>query len=253
MRTVPTMTRLLLTSPAFCLSNLSTLRVLINSSAPIDPATYTALKQRFPTIQVLNSYGLTEASTCTVLPDTQAHIRPDSIGLPIPGVDMCVLDEQGCVIEDGQIGEICVRGDHVFVGYRHKPESTQAVLMDGWLHTGDLGHRDAAGFYYLHGRQSDVINCGGRKFSPQEVEHCILQLPEVAEAAVVSSHHRLLGEVAKAVVVLRQGQRLDAKQIIRYCTRNLASYKIPYAVEFVAALPRNSVGKLLRRKLQGDI
>ena len=146
-------------------------------------------------------------------------------------------------------GELCVRGDHVFIGYRQRPEATAAARLDGWLRTGDLGYCDQEGFYYLHGRRTEVINCGGQKFAPRDVERCIEALPEVAEAAVAGMAHRLLGEVAKAAVVLQSGQSLDAKTVIRHCTRHLASYKIPYAVEFVDTLPRNGVGKLLRRNL----
>ena len=249
MRAVPAMLRLLLAHASFSAERLPTLRLLINSSAPIDPDTYRTLKQRLPTIDVLNSYGLTEASTCTVLPDDMALTRPDSVGRPIDGVEMRVLDAQGQVVADGCEGEICVRGEHVFMGYRRRPEATAAVLVDGWLHTADLGYRDPQGFYYLLGRQTDVINCGGQKFVPQDVERCIETLPEVVEAAVTGVPHRLLGEVAKAFVVLQPSATLDARTVIRHCTQLLTSYKIPYAVEFVETLPKNSVGKLLRHKL----
>jgi acyl-CoA synthetase (AMP-forming)/AMP-acid ligase II len=249
MRAVPTMLRLLVAHAGFSSEHLPTLRLVINSSAPIDPDTYVALKHRFPAIELLNSYGLTEASTCTVLPDEMALTRPDSVGRPIDGVAMCVVDAQGQVVEDGCEGEICVRGEHVFVGYRRRPEATAAVLVEGWLRTGDVGYRDSEGFYYLFGRQTEIIKCGGQKFVPQDVERCIEALPEVAEAAVAGAPHRLLGEVANAFVVLKPSEHLDARTVIRHCTQHLASYKIPYAVEFVDTLPKNSVGKLLRRKL----
>jgi long-chain acyl-CoA synthetase len=249
MRAVPAMLHLLLGYASFASEDLPSLRLLINSSAPIDPDTYVTLKQRFPTLEVLNSYGLTEASTCTVLPDPMATTRPDSVGIPIDGVEMCIIDDQGNVVASGCEGEICVRGEHVFMGYRHRPEATAAVVFDGWLRTGDLGHCDQEGFYYLHGRQTEVINCGGQKFVPRDVERCIEALPEVAEAAVAGMTHRLLGEVAKAFVVLKGDQYLEAKAVIRHCTQHLASYKIPYKVEFVETLPRNGVGKILRRRL----
>ena len=249
MRAVPAMLRLLMANAAFASEHLPSLRLLINSSAPIDPDTFVALKQRFPAIEVLNSYGLTEASTCTVLPDEMAMVRPDSVGVPIDGVEMCVLDDQGNIADAGCEGEICVRGEHVFLGYRQRPEATAAAIRGGWLYTGDLGYCDQDGFYYLHGRQTEVINCGGQKFVPRDVERCIEGLPEVAEAAVAGMAHRLLGEVAKAFVVLKPDQHLEAKAVIRHCTQHLASFKIPYKIEFVETLPRNGVGKLLRRKL----
>ncbi len=249
MRAVPAMLRLLLGHASFASEHLPSLRLLINSSAPIDPNTYVTLKRRFPAIEVLNSYGLTEASTCTVLPDQMATTRPDSVGIPIEGVEMCVIDGHGSVVEAGCEGEICVRGDHVFMGYRQRPAETAAVMHHDWLRTGDLGYCDRDGYYYLQGRQTEVINCGGQKFVPRDVERCIEALPEVAEAAVAGMAHRLLGEVAKAFVVLKCDQNLDAKSVIRHCTQHLASYKIPYKVEFVETLPRNGVGKILRRKL----
>lgn len=250
MRAVPAMLRSLLAAPRFRSEELPSLRCIANSSAAIDPQTFVALKRRFARIEVLNSYGLTEASTCTVLPDRIALIRPESIGAPIEGVEMRVVDPQGRDVPDGEEGEIWVRGEHVFVRYRRRPDTTRAALMDGWLRTGDLGRRDAEGFYYLHGRQDDLINCGGRKVNPLEVEHCILQLPEVVEVAVVGHPHRILGEVVKALVVSRPGQSLDPKRIIAHCARRLASHKVPFLVEPVCDLPRNSTGKTSRRRLR---
>jgi acyl-CoA synthetase (AMP-forming)/AMP-acid ligase II len=249
-RAVPAMIRMLLASSDFTERFLPTLRLLVNSSAPIDPETYKALKYRFPAIQVMNSYGLTEASTCTALPDRMALTHPESVGFPIEGVEMSIRDDQGCVIEDESEGEISVRGDHVFLGYHNRPEATRNALFGDWLRTGDLGHRDGDGRYYLHGRKDDFINCGGRKFAPGEVENCILKLPEVSEVAVVGVPHRFLGQVAKAFVV-RLGQNgVNDTQIIKHCARHLSSHKVPFSVTFVDALPRNGTGKLVHRKLR---
>jgi long-chain acyl-CoA synthetase len=249
MRAVPTMIRMLLGLPDFCAAALPTLRLVVNSSAPIDSHTYTQVKHRFESIQVMNSYGLTEASTCTVLPDHLALAHPDSVGWPIEGVEMQVRDEAHHRVSTGDEGEICVRGKHVFVGYRGHPEKTQAVLIDGWLHTGDLAHCDENGLYYLHGRRDDVINCAGRKFAPVEVENFILQLAGIADVAVVGAPHPVLGHVGKAFVVLAPGASIDTRTIKRECARRLPGYKAPFFVEIVAALPRNSTGKVLRRKL----
>jgi long-chain acyl-CoA synthetase len=250
LRVVPTMMRMLLTSRDFGSEALSSLRLLINSSATIDAETYRAVKRRFPDVLLMNSYGLTEASTCTILPDSMALSDSDSIGQPIDGVEMCVHGEGGEMLGCDAAGEICVRGDHVFVGYYNRPDATRNALIDGWFRTGDLGHRNSRGLYYLHGRKHDLINCGGRKFAPAEVESCLLQLPEILEAAVIGTRHRILGEVAKAFIVAAECSTMDAKQIIRHCVKCLPSYKVPFAVEFVSELPKNSTGKLLRRKLQ---
>ena len=249
LRAVPTMLRLLLAVPGFTEHDLPALRLLLNSSAPIDPQAYLALKDRFPSIQVVNSYGLTEASTCTILPDEMAARRPDSIGHPIPGVEMQVVDENGNPLPAEVEGEICVRGPHVFVGYRNLEPGARRVDADGWLRTSDLGRRDDEGYYYLHGRRDDLINCGGHKVRPLEVENCILEMGEVAEVAVGGAPHRLLGEVVKAFVIPRDGIALDPKAVRRHCTRRLASHKVPFHVVLVAQLPKNSVGKVVRRHL----
>jgi long-chain acyl-CoA synthetase len=250
MRAVPAMMRMLLASADFAAHALPSLRLLVNSSAPIDPETYRALKHRFPAIQVMNSYGLTEASTCTALPDNMALTHPESIGLPIEGVEMSVCDEQGRIVNNHHEGEICVRGDHVFLGYHNRQEATHSALVDGWFHTGDFGHCDSDGRYYLHGRKDDFINCGGRKFAPLEVENCILELPEVLEAAVVGVPHRFLGQVARAFVV-RSGQNgVNERRVIQHCTRHLSSHKVPFSVVFVPELPKSGTGKVLHRKLR---
>jgi long-chain acyl-CoA synthetase len=250
MRAVPAMMRMLLASADFTAHALPSLRLLVNSSAPIDSETYRALKHRFPAIQVMNSYGLTEASTCTVLPDNMALTHSESIGLPIEGVEMSVRDKQGRVVENANEGEIYVRGEHVFLGYHNRPDATRRAMADGWLRTGDLGHRDADGRYYLHGRKDDFINCGGRKFAPLEVENCILELPEVAEAAVVGVPHRFLGQVAKAFVVPSKENGLDERGVIQHCARHLSSHKVPFSVVFVWKLPKSGTGKVLHRKLK---
>jgi long-chain acyl-CoA synthetase len=249
MRAVPSMIKALLGAPDFRAADLPSLRLIVNSSAAIEPATFVALKQRFAAIEVMNSYGLTEASTCTVLPDAEALRRPASIGAAIDGVAMSVRDAAGREVAAGEEGEIWVRGDHVFAAYRGRPGLREQTVRDGWLRTGDLAHADADGYYYLHGRQDDMIDCGGRKFAPLEVEQTILEVDGVAEAAVVGMPHRMLGQVAKAFVVPRDGAIVEPRAVIRHCQSRLASYKVPFAVDLIGALPRNSLGKLVRRRL----
>jgi acyl-CoA synthetase (AMP-forming)/AMP-acid ligase II len=249
MRAVPSMLRALLTAPEFRDEALPSLRRIINSSATIDRDTFVELKRRFASIEIMNSYGLTEASTCTVLPDGEVLRRPESIGVPIEGVGMTLRDPNGGEVAEGGEGEIWVRGDHVFAAYRGRPGLREQTVRDGWLRTGDLAHADADGYYYLHGRQDDMIDCGGRKFAPLEVEQTILEVDGVAEAAVVGMPHRMLGQVAKAFVVPRDGATVEPRAVIRHCQSRLASYKVPFAVDLIGALPRNSLGKLVRRRL----
>jgi long-chain acyl-CoA synthetase len=248
------MLRLLITTPEFTLERLPSLRLIINSSAAIDIWTFNRIKKIFHNIEIMNSYGLTEASTCTILPDVDVLKKPDSVGYAIEGVRMCILDDNGQFLETDAEGEICVRGDHVFPGYRDRPAETSSVFFKGWLLTGDLGFADHEGYYYLTGRKSEMINCGGRKIAPLEVENVIMQIPEVANAAVVGKSHRLLGQVVRAFVVPKKGENLHPKVIKSHCTRCLPSHKIPFYVDIVDELPTNAAGKIMRRKLieQGE-
>lgn len=253
LRAVPAIFRMLLAYREFNADHLPSLRLLMNSSAAIDPETYLDVKKRFPGVEMVNSYGLTEASTSSILTDDMAREHPDSIGVAIAGVQMRVVDDAGRDTADDQEGEIWIRGPHVFVGYRGMPEESASAIADGgWLRTGDIGRRDGQGLIYFHGRRDDVINCGGLKFAPLDVENCILELPEIAEVAVIGMPHRILGQVAKAFVVYREDMTPDPKAVSRHCAQRLPSHKIPFKVEVMTSLPRNSVGKVLHRKLHAS-
>lgn len=252
-RAVPATFKMLMVYPEFNADHLPSLRLLMNSSAAIEPKTHWDIKARFPEVDLVNSYGLTEASTCTILDDAMAQEHPDSIGVPISGVEMSVVDDAGCVVDDGIVGEIWVRGPHVCLGYHNLPAETEALFAPGgWMRTGDMGHKDSQGLFYFHGRKADVINCGGRKYAPVEVENCILELKEVAEVAVLGVPHSVLGQVAKAFVVFRNHAIADRKAVTRHCARYLSSHKVPFYVESVDALPRNSLGKMLHRELKTE-
>ncbi len=252
-RAVPATFKMLMVYPEFHADYLPSLRLLMNSSAAIESQTHLAIKERFPSVELVNSYGLTEASTCTILSDAIALEHPDSIGVPIPGVEMAVMDDEGCPVKEGLTGEIWVRGPHVCLGYHRLPTETEALFASrGWLKTGDMGHKDSQGLFYFHGRKVDVINCGGRKYAPVEVEQCILELRDVAEVAVLGVPHRVLGQVAKAYVVFRDRATGDLKAVTRHCARSLPSHKVPFFIEAVDALPRNSLGKMLHRELKAE-
>ncbi|GJL69209.1 MAG: long-chain-fatty-acid--CoA ligase [Nitrospirales bacterium] len=252
-RAVPATFKMLMVYPEFDADHLPSLRLLMNSSAAIESQTHLDIKARFPEVELVNSYGLTEASTCTILSDAIAREHPDSIGVPIPGVEMAIMDDEECPVEEGLTGEIWVRGPHVCHGYHHLPAETDALFAPGgWLRTGDMGHKDAQGLFYFHGRKVDVINCGGRKYAPVEVERCILEFKDVAEVAVLGVPHRVLGQVAKAYVVFRDRATGDLKAVTRHCARSLPSHKVPFFIESVEALPRNSLGKMLHRELKRE-
>jgi len=250
MRAVPAMLRMLLGLERFCEEQLPALRCISNSSAPIDEKTWHALRERFPGVEILNSYGLTEASTCTVLSHQQGALRPDSIGVPLDGVELEVRDEAGACLGAGEEGELWVRGPHVFTGYFGDPPASAAARRDGWFRTGDLAHRDSAGFYRITGRRDQLINCGGHKVAPAEVEACIRGLSKVRDVSVVGRPHRSAGEVVLAYVVVAPGSAMHKREVTQHCRRHLASHKIPFHVEFVPDLPRNALGKVLKKELR---
>lgn len=249
-RLVPSMVRLLLAEARFHEEELPSLRLIVNSSAPIAPDTYRELKRRFPSVAVLNSYGLTEASTCTVLPDQLALSHAASVGAAIPGVRIRVCGEDGHELPPGVEGEIQIAGPHVFMGYHRDPEATAAARAGEWLRTGDLGRQDDDGLLYVHGRLDDMINCGGRKISPEEVERCVVGAPGVRDAACTAMPHRVLGEVVHAFVVPADPLTFDPRAVVRHCAGSLPSHMVPFEVTAVTELPRNAVGKLLRRRLR---
>jgi long-chain acyl-CoA synthetase len=144
-----------------------------------------------------------------------------------------------------------VRGENVMLGYWNNPESTACVLRDGWIKTGDLAQQDSDGYFFIQGRRSDIIKSGAHRISPKEIEEVILELEGVAEAAVVGEPDEIMGELIKAVIVLRAGSALDARSVQAHCHQRLAVYKVPRKVAFVSELPKTASGKVKRFQLSG--
>lgn len=248
-RLVPAMIRLLLARDDFRAEALPTLRLVLNSSAPVDPEVYRELKRRFAAVEVLNSYGLTEASTCTVLPDRLALTHPESVGFPLPGVRFRIRGEAGLDAAPGEEGEIWIAGAHVFSGYHRDSAATAAARADEWFRTGDVGRRDADGLLYLVGRSDHLINCGGHKVAPEAVERWVATAPGVRDAACGPMPHRVLGQVVRAYVVPEDPARFDSRAVVRWCRAHLPSYAVPFDVAAVTELPRNATGKVVRARL----
>ena len=204
--------------------------------------------------RLVEGFGLTEAMVVTHCNPMRGENRPGSIGLPLPDVEARIvgLDESAVQarLTPGELGELVVRGPALMAGYFARPDETALVLRAGWLHTGDVGHMDADGYFYVLGRQKDVIKVGGLQVWPREVEDVIAALPQVAEAAVAGGLHLEHGETVKAWVVLKPGQALSAEEVRAACRQKLAIYKAPREVVFVDQLPRTAAGKVLRRELR---
>jgi long-chain acyl-CoA synthetase len=251
---VPSTFALFLGRCRFADFDLGALRYLTQAGGSMPQATTQELRRHLPKTHIYIMYGQTEATArLSYLAPDQLESRPGSVGLPIPSVAIEIQDSAGLPVANGEVGEICARGPNVMLGYWQDAEASAAVLRNGWLHTGDLGHLDADGYLYIDGRAVDMIKVGAFRVSPQEIEEAVAALPAVEEAAAVGIDDELLGQAVKVVVVLRAGATLDERTIRAHCRQHLAGYKIPKVVEFAATLPRTSSGKVRRFELTQEV
>jgi acyl-CoA synthetase (AMP-forming)/AMP-acid ligase II len=262
---VPTMLKRVLDEPSFDQYDLSSLQILSYGAAPMPLPVIRRAIERFPrTVGFINAFGQTETtSTVTMLgpEDHRLEGRPEeierklrrlaSIGRPLPDVELRIVDEAGQEVPRGQVGEIVVRSARTMRGYLGQDEATRATIdAEGWLHTRDLGWMDEDGYVYLAGRASDMIIRGGENIAPDEVEAVLHLHPAIEEAAVIGLPDEEWGERVAAVVVPRAGASPSADEVIAFCRQRLASFKKPEVVFFVDELPRNPMGKVLRRELR---
>ena len=227
--------------------NTEQLRFAMCGSAPVPAEVLRRFEETFNCL-VIEGYGLSE-STCrsTFNPPDQRR-RPGSCGVPI-GNEMSVVDEEDREVPDGELGEIVLRGDNVLKGYYKNDLANANAFRNGWFHTGDIGYRDAEGFYYIVDRKSDMIIRGGENIYPREIDEVLYQHPDIAAAAVVGVPDKLYGEEVAAVVVLKSGAKSSEQEVIDYCKARLADYKCPKTVHFVEDIPKGPTGKLLKREL----
>jgi long-chain acyl-CoA synthetase len=227
---------------------LQGVRLCVSGAAALAPDVAAAVRERFG-VPVHEGYGLTEASPVVTTSAVAPEPRAGSIGPPLPGVDVRLLDAEGGDVLAGDPGELLVRGPNVFAGYWGDDEVTAAVLVDGWLHTGDIAVADDDGWLSLVDRAKDVIIVSGFNVYPGEVEEAFAEHPAVAEVAVVGEPHPRTGETVVAFVVPVAGADPDPVELLRFAGRRLARYKLPTRVDVVSTLPRSFTGKLLRREL----
>jgi len=201
--------------------------------------------------ELVEGYGLTECSPVTHANPPAPRSKLGSIGLPLADTFAKLIDpDTGKELPDGEVGELVIKGPQVMKGYFNNPQATQAVLRDGWLFTGDMARRDSDGFYYIVDRKRDIIKTSGFLVYPAEVEEVLRNYPDVLEAAVVGVPDLQRGEVVKALVVPRTGAKLDPAELEAHCKLHLGKHKRPRDIEVVAELPKNFLGKVLRRKLR---
>jgi acyl-CoA synthetase (AMP-forming)/AMP-acid ligase II len=247
---VPAMAELLIAHPRFDDADLSTITMCSVGSAPIAPGTMTRLQQRLPQALVSNGWGMTEAGPafCFMPPD-EADRRVGSVGRPMPPTEFRIIDDDGKELPAGEPGELLVRNPGREREYFNDPEATARTWQDGWLHTGDIAYLDADGFLYIVGRKKDVIIRGGHNIHATDVEAVLYEHPAVREAAVSGIPHTVLGEDVAAWIVLRDGNEVSADELTQFCRERLTDYKVPRRITFVAELPRNATGKVLKREL----
>jgi long-chain acyl-CoA synthetase len=243
----------LLDDPQLGRYDLRSIEACISGAAPLPQS----VQERFEAItggRLCEGYGLTEASPVTHVNPIHGRGKPGSIGLPMPSTDARIvdLDSGARVLEPGEIGELCVRGPQVMAGYYERPNETAQVIVDGWLHTGDVATMDADGYFTIVDRLKDVIIVSGANVYPTEVEDVLAAHPGVAEAAVIGIPDDHKGEVAKAYVVLDAGSTTTVAELHAYCAQNLSSYKRPVDIEVRTELPKTMIGKVLRRELERE-
>jgi len=225
------------------------LGVAVSGGAALPMEVMRRFEKRFG-VPILEGYGLSETSPVATFNRLDRPRRPGSIGLPVWGVEVRIVRDDGSEADDGEPGEIAIRGHNVMKGYFQRPEATaEAIDAQGWFRTGDIGTRDADGYLYVVDRKKDMIIRGGLNVYPRELEEVLLTHPAVSLAAVVGVPHPSHGEEVKAFVVRAPGAELTEASLVAWCKQNMAAYKYPRIVEFRDSLPMNATGKILKREL----
>lgn len=253
---VPAMYNLCLLQADFACWDLSSWRLGAYGAAPMPSATIARMRRALPNLALVNVYGATETtSPCTLLPADQATVRPNSVGRPVPGCEILIMDGAGKQQPDGAIGEIWIRGAMVAKSYWNNPQATDENFIGGFWKSGDLGSFDSEGFLYVHDRQKDMISRGGEKIFSAEVEAALADHPDVVEAAVVGRTCPVLGERPHAFVVLRPGHAApDESDLREFVSRSLALYKRPESWTLSCEpLPRNPNGKIIKAALRREL
>jgi long-chain acyl-CoA synthetase len=245
---VPTMYFALLHHEPERTPDLGALRWCMAGGAPMPVEVMNAFEEKFG-VMILEGYGLSETSPVASFNMLDRNRRAGSIGYPVWGVEMAILDEHDQPVADGERGEICIRGHNIMKGYLKRPDATKETLRNGWFHSGDIGVRSPDGSYEFVDRVKDMIIRGGFNVYPREVEEVLYGHDAIVEAAVLGVPHESHGEEVKAVVVSTD-PKLDAPTLIGWCKERLAAYKYPRIVEFSESLPKGPTGKILKRELR---
>jgi fatty-acyl-CoA synthase len=247
----PAMVNMVLQAPDLESYDLSSVRFIINGGEKMPVPLIQRILRAFPNAWFSDAYGLTETVSGDTFVDRDHVIgKIGSVGKPVVHLELRVVNQAGEDVPTGEIGEVVLRGPKVFKGYWRDETATEAAIRNGWFHTGDMGRIDEDGYLYIVDRMKDMIVSGGENVASPEVERALYEHPAVLEAAVIGVADERWGEVPKAFVVVREGQTVTADALIDHCRARLARFKVPRYVEFIAALPRNPSGKVLKRELR---
>jgi long-chain acyl-CoA synthetase len=248
---VPSMIHALLAMPLEDY-DLSSFRYLVSGAAPLAPEAMDELRRRVPGVELREGYGLTETSAL-VSSNRPGHVKPGSVGPPVPGVEVRIVDDEDGELARGEVGEICCRSRFVMRGYWKAPELTAEATRGGWFHTGDLGYLDEDGYLFVVDRKKDLIIRSGFNVFPRDVEDALLEHPAVATAGVVGRPDEAHGEEVVAFVSLRPGQLLSPEELVAFGKDRLGAHKYPREVRVVPSLPLTPVGKVDRKSLRAMI
>jgi acyl-CoA synthetase (AMP-forming)/AMP-acid ligase II len=250
---VPTMLQMLVDSPAIQDADLSSLLKVIYGASPINEGLLDRIGKAMPGVSLTQAYGMTELSPVATMLSPEAHQDPvlrRSCGRAAPHAEVRIVDADDKEVPRGEVGEIVVRGGHVMLGYWNKQAETDAAVIDGWMHTGDGGRMDEAGYVFIVDRIKDMIVSGGENVYSAEVENAVATHPSVAACAVIGVPDAEWGERVHAVVVLQPGTSLEIEALREHVQERIAAYKAPRSMEVIEALPLSGAGKVLKRELR---
>jgi long-chain acyl-CoA synthetase len=246
---VPTMYVYMLLYPEPEKYDLSSMQLWTSGSAPLALETWKGFKERFG-FEIIEGWGLTEAAALNSVNPVEGPIKVGSIGKPMKGTEMKIVDNKDRELTFGQEGEIIIRSPSLMKGYWNKPEETAETLRNGWVYTGDVGYVDEDGYFFITERKKNIIIKAGENISPREIEEVIFAYQKVSEAAVVGIEDDVFGEDIKAFVVLKPGEQATEEELIEYCRTRLKTFKTPREIQFMDSLPKNIVGKVLKKDLR---
>jgi long-chain acyl-CoA synthetase len=229
--------------------NLGSLKFGVCGAAPLAEETFKKFESIYG-IKIVEGYGLTEGTVASTLNPLNGVRKIGSIGKALPGQEVKVVNDNGRELPANAVGEIVIRGGAIMKRYHKRPEETSQTITDGWLHTGDIGYVDNDGYFYIIDRKKDLIIRGGENIYPKEIENAFYENPKIMDAAVIGVPDKIMGEEAKAFVVIKPGEKTAEDEIKSYLQTKLAPFKIPKYIEFVDDLPKNIIGKVLKKELR---